>query len=208
MAGLVESLIIGISLAAIPGPIFFELIRRTLARGFWAGAFLAAGEFLGNCVLFAFIYLGASTFLASALSKLVLYLAGALILMWLGAGAFRLTLEQVSGSYGKKLNDADSIIAGLSIALTSPIVIALWISPSGSYMSEFSSAMEAILNITLVSSGVLVFFLVLAAAIARTRHRIDEKYVVLLSKISGIILLLYGISFLYQFSQLLLSWNQ
>lgn len=48
------SLILGISLAAIPGPIFFELIRRTLTRGFWSGALLSVGEFLGGLSFYSF----------------------------------------------------------------------------------------------------------------------------------------------------------
>ncbi|HSB46476.1 MAG TPA: LysE family transporter [Candidatus Bilamarchaeum sp.] len=202
MAGLFESLLIGVSLAAIPGPIFFELIRRTLARGFLSGALLALGEFIGNSLLFSLVYFGASSFLSSALSRLALYLAGGCILIWLAAAALRLKAADVESSYGRETGSADSLLAGLVIAATSPIVIALWVSLSGSYLAELQSA-DAILNILLVSSGVLAFFLLLGAGISKTRHRIAPGHVLLLSKISGAILALYGASFLYQFVLLL-----
>ena len=60
--GFFESILIGISIAAIPGPIFFELIRRTLTRGFWSGALLSVGEFIGNLALLMLIFFGVSNF--------------------------------------------------------------------------------------------------------------------------------------------------
>jgi threonine/homoserine/homoserine lactone efflux protein len=68
--GIFESILIGISIAAIPGPIFFELIRRTLTKGFWSGALLSVGEFLGNFILLLLIFFGISNFLTYNLSKI------------------------------------------------------------------------------------------------------------------------------------------
>ena len=53
-----ESLIIGVSIAAIPGPIFFELVRRTLSKGLADGILLVLGEFSGNFVLLLVVFFG------------------------------------------------------------------------------------------------------------------------------------------------------
>ena len=200
-----ESILIGISIAAIPGPIFFELIRRTLTRGFWSGALLSVGEFIGNLALLMLIFFGVSNFLTYSFSKIILYLSGSAILIWLSFIAIKLKKAGIEKSYGKEIKSNNSVIVGFSIAVTSPIVIALWISLSGSYLTQFSTKILAFLNIFLIAFGFLIFFFSLAGIIYHTRHKIPPKYVVLLSKIFGAVLLIYGISFFYKFVRLILG---
>ena len=201
---ILESLIIGISIAAIPGPIFFELVRRTLAKGFWSGALLSLGEFLGNFLLLLLIFFGVSNFLMYTVSKIVLYFIGSLILIWLGIAAFKMNKQEIESSYKKEIKKNNSVLVGFIIAITSPIVIALWISLSGSYLAQFNSHLLVFANIFLIAFGFVIFFFTLAAIIHKTRHRIPAKYVILLSKIFGIILFIYGASFLYDAVKLLL----
>ncbi|MBN1157398.1 LysE family transporter [Candidatus Woesearchaeota archaeon] len=201
--GVFESLVIGISIAAIPGPIFFELLRRTLAKGFWSGALLSVGEFLGNLTLLLLIFFGISNFLVFKVSKAILYLAGASILIWLGVDAFRLNKHEIEESYRKKITKNNSIAVGFGIAVSSPIVIALWISLSGSYLAQFNSPYFAFLNIFLIAFGFIIFFFTLAAIIHYTRHKIPPEYIILLSKIFGIVLIFYGAYFILKFCNLM-----
>lgn len=203
--GIFKSILIGISIAAIPGPIFFELARRTLTRGFWSGALLSVGEFIGNFILLILIFSGVSNFLSYEPSKIILYLVGSAILIWLGIAAIKLKKENIEKSYSKEIKKNNSIFVGFSIAVTSPIVIALWISLSGSYLAQFTTKIVAFLNIFFIAFGFLIFFFPLAGIIYYSRHKISTKYVVFLSKVFGIILLVYGSSFLYQFVKLLLE---
>lgn len=201
--GFFESILIGISIAAIPGPIFFELVRRTLTRGFWSGALLAVGEFIGNFAMLTLIFFGMGNFLTYGLFKTVLYFFGSAILIWLGIAALKLKEADIEKSYSKEIKNDNSIFVGFSIAVTSPIVIALWISLSGSYLAQFGTKFAAFLNIFLIAFGFLIFFFSLAGIIHHTRHKIPSKYVVLLSKIFGVVLLIYGGFFLYEFVRLL-----
>lgn len=148
---IIESILIGISIAAIPGPIFFELVRRTLTKGFWHGFLLAVGEFLGNFILLLLIFFGLNSFLTHTASKITLYLLGSAILIWLGILAFKLKKQDIEKSYTKKISSNNSIFVGFGIALTSPIVIALWISLSGSYLAQISSKAFAFLNIFFIT---------------------------------------------------------
>ena len=197
--GIFESLFIGISIAAIPGPIFFELIRRTLTKGFWHGAFLVVGEFLGNLALLLLIFFGLSNFLENKILKITLYLIGGIILLFIGFNALKLKTKNIEKSYDKKISNSNSLLAGFSIAVTSPIVIALWISLSGSYLAQYNRLL-ALFNIGSIALGFLVFFVPLAMIVHLTRHKIPLNYVVNLSRIFGIILIVYGISFIYRFS--------
>lgn len=198
---LIESLGIGISIAVIPGPIFFELIRRTLKGGFWQGILVAVGEFIGNFLLLLLIFLGISSFLTNFIFQSALYLVGGSILVWLGIKAFQLKKEEIEISYKKDSNKHTSLLTGFSIAITSPIVIAFWVSLSGSYLAKFSKSL-AILNIFFIVFGFMTFFCLLAMVVHKTRHRIPPAKVVLLSKIFGVILFGFGISFYIRLLQI------
>ena len=199
MKNIIQSIIIGISIAAIPGPIFFELVRRTLTKGFWNGALLSIGEFLGNFILLFLIFFGLKPFLSHPTFQMLLYVLGSTILIWLGTIAFKLKKENIEKSYLDANKTNNSIVVGFGIAISSPIVIALWISLSGSYLAELASPFLAFVNIFFIAFGFIIFFFSLAAIIHYTRHKIPSKYIILLSKIFGFVLLYYGGSFLYKF---------
>lgn len=200
---ILESLIIGIAIAAIPGPIFFEVVRRTLLKGFWYGALLSIGEFLGNFFLLALIFFGISNLLTSNISKIIFYFAGSFVLCWLGVQAFKLKEENVKKSYIKKIKSSNSIAVGFGIAVTSPIVIALWISLSGSYLAQFSSKLLSFLNIFIISIGFVIFHFTLAFITYKIRHYIPPKKVILLSRIFGVVLFVYSVSLFYEFIKLI-----
>ena len=196
--GIFESILIGFSIAAIPGPIFFEIVRRVLTKDFWSGISISIGDFIGNFLILLLIFFGVSTFLTSSIAQTILFIVGGLILIWLGISALKLKKEEIEKSYNNKMNSKNSILIGLGIAISSPIVIAFWISLSGSYLLQFPSKNIAFLNIFFITFGFVFFHLILAAFIHFTKHKVSSKNIVLLSKIFGIILILYGCNFFYK----------
>ena len=194
---ILQSLIIGLSIAVIPGPIFFELIRRTLTKGLLNGVLLVIGEFVGNFVLLLLIFFGLSPVLINPIVKSILTIMGGSILLKLGIFALQLKKEEVSLSYDKKINAGKSFLSGFGIAVTSPIVIALWISLSGSYLSVLHNNFLSFFHIFLIAFGFLLFFLPLAIIVHYTRHRIPPKYVVYLSRVFGTVLIMYAAVLFY-----------
>ena len=194
---LIQSLLIGLSIAAIPGPIFFELIRRTLTKGLFSGLLLAFGEFLGNFLLLILIFFGLSTFFSSSNVSFILYLLGAIILLFLGVKAIKLNKKEIQEKQNKKFKKDNSFAVGFLIAISSPIVIALWISLSGSYLVQFSSNELAFLNILFIALGVFLLFLTFIIMIYYTKHKIPSKQIIFMSKIFGVILIIFGLSFIW-----------
>ncbi|OGE19696.1 hypothetical protein A3J19_05605 [Candidatus Daviesbacteria bacterium RIFCSPLOWO2_02_FULL_41_8] len=133
---IIKSTLIGISIGAIPGIIFFEIIRRTLTKGFFSGFLLSLGEFVGNFLVLLLIYFGLSQLFTFKLTNILLYITGTLILGYIGISTFKLTKEDIEKSYNGKKLDRNSFFAGFSIAITNPVAIALWLSLVGSYISE------------------------------------------------------------------------
>ncbi len=200
--GFLESLLIGISLAAIPGPVFFETVRRTLTRGFWPGALLSVGEFFGNLLLLLLIFFGASFFLHYLLTKIILSISGSAILIWFAVLAFKLKEKDAQNSHSAKKFDMNSLVAGFGLALTNLITLALFISLAGSYLAQYTSKTLAFLNIFLIVLGAPIFFFALAAAVNYTKNKVKPLYIVWISRIFGVVLLFFGANFLYQFIKL------
>ncbi len=111
--------------------------------------------------------------------------------------------EEVDKSYKNKLNSNNSILVGLGIAISSPIVIAFWISLSGSYLAQFTTKNIAFLNIFYITFGFVFFHVILASIIHFTKHKIPSKHIITLSNIFGIILICYGLNFFYKLSQII-----
>lgn len=201
----IESLLLGFSLAAIPGPIFFEVFRRTLTKGFWSGALLSVGEFLANFSILMLTFFGIQSFLLYKPVKLVLFLLGSAILIWIGITAYRIKKEDIEKASKKSVSKNNSIIVGFGLAIASPLAIAVWISIGGAYLAQYTSKLLSLINIFLLAFGVMLFFFTLASIIHFARHKISTKYILWFSKIFGIVLIGYSLYFLYQFIILLMS---
>lgn len=204
MQSILQSLFIGISIAAIPGPIFFELVRRTLSRGFIPGALLSVGEFFGNFLLLSLVFFGVSHFLTQDVVRAALFLSGAVILLYLAICAVRLQPAEIEASYDKRISHRGSVLTGFLIAVSNPVITALWVSLSGSYLSKLPSTSSALIHIFLISFGFVIFFVSLAAIVHATRSRILPKHVVLFSKVFGVILFGYAVYFIDQLGVILL----
>ena len=201
----IESILLGFSLAAIPGPIFFEVVRRTLTKGFWSGSLLSVGEFLANFIILMLTFFGVYHFLLYKPVKLILFIFGGIILLWLGYSAFKLKKKDIEESSKKEVSKNNSIFVGFGLAMASPLAIAVWISVGGAYLAQYTSKVVALVNIVLLAVGVMLFFFTLATLIHLTRHKIKTKYILGFSKIFGTVLIGYGMYFLYQFVILLVS---
>ena len=196
----VGSLLIGASVAAAPGPVFFILIKRTLARGFKQGLFIALGEFTGNLIVLSTIFFWASRLFTSNIIKVTLYIVGGCVLLWFSRSSFRLNINEINRSYEEDnaTGQRTSYLTGLILAIMNIDVVILWVSLSGSYLKNTHSHALAFINILFIALGFLLFFIPLAYIVNKIRHRISANNVVLLSKISGAFLVFFALLLFYQ----------
>ena len=200
LAKLLGSLLIGASVAAAPGPVFFILIKRTLTKGFWQGVLIALGEFTGNLLVLSVIFFWASQLFTSNTVKVIFYILGGLVLLWFSRSAFRLNADEVKHSYEEEgtAGKRTSFLTGLTLAVMNVDVAILWVSLSGSYLKNTTSHALAFIYILFIALGFLVFFIPLAYMVNKIRHKISVNNVVLLSKISGAFLVFFAMLLFYQ----------
>ncbi|MBI5553609.1 MAG: LysE family transporter, partial [Candidatus Diapherotrites archaeon] len=194
---ILQSILIGFSFAAIPGPVVLELIRRTLTKGFSNGALLALGAFTGTTVLLAVIFTGASSLLNAPAFKPFFFFLTAALMGWLAFNAWKVSPQSIEEKEALPQTGRHAFLTGLGIALTNPIDMALWAGISASYLAGMEPV-NAYTNILFIGLGFPLFQVPLAGIVHFTRKKIPAHYLQGVSRLAGIILLAYALNFAFQ----------
>jgi threonine/homoserine/homoserine lactone efflux protein len=80
----VQAFLIGLSGAVAPGPLLTYNIQLTYKKGFWVGPKLILGHAILETLLILGIIAGLGTFIQLPVTKIVLWLLGGLLLLWMG----------------------------------------------------------------------------------------------------------------------------
>lgn len=188
-----QGLVLGFSIAAPVGPIGVLCIRRTLADGRWSG--LAAG--LGAATadaLYGSVAAFGLTFISGFLldQKLWLGLLGGAFLCYLGARTFfsppaqNAALAQgrgLAGAYGSTF----------FLTLTNPMTILAFVMMFAAIMrgsADDGSAASVVLG---VFSGSALWWLLLSGGVSLVRARFDFNAMRWVNRISGIIIIAFGL---------------
>lgn len=150
----VSSLWIGLSGALMPGPLFATNLRESTARGAIAGPLVTTGHAIAEiAVVLGVAVFGLGALLQAPLVRLPVFIAGGLIMLWMGWGMLR--EARVAALPGEAQPSAGSrrgaILGGIIASVTSPYWI-LWWATGG--LAQISAAFAAAANL-----GIAVFFL-------------------------------------------------
>src|SRR4030042_1193888 len=88
-------MLISLSGALMPGPLFTLSVRETLRRGFWVGPMVATGHAIIELVLVIGLALGLSEFLGEGTGTAAIAIVGGLFLLWMGYQMLRTAPRQV-----------------------------------------------------------------------------------------------------------------
>lgn len=190
-----RGLIIGFSIAAPVGPISILGIRRTLASGRATGFASGLGAASADAIYGSIAGFGltiVSSFLVS--QQMWLRFVGGLFLLYLGARTFRSqAAEEAAGAGSAGLPGAYA--STFLLTLTNPMTILSFAavfaglgvgSSGGSYRG-------AAVLVSGVFTGSALWWLVLSSGTSLLRAQIDASRMMLINRISGIILALFGI---------------
>ena len=158
-------------LAISPGPAFFAATARALTGGFWSGAGIMVGAFLGDVVwLIAAIF--GMAWVATQLGDAFIWvkIGGGLFLIWMGIKLFLERPERTMARAGKKTSLGRSILEGTLLTISNPKVVVFY--------ASFVPAFVDLTKVTLADVGIMVgisffvgstidFFYVWLAAAAR-----------------------------------------
>jgi len=193
---LLESLLLGFAVTAVPGAVFFETVRRSLHEEHTVIRFLA-GNFIGMLVIIAAAFMGLSTLPPDSLVATLFYVASGLLLILIGLSSIFKRKEELQAP---KSNTSKTKIAafslGIMLAVANPLSIAFWISLSAKLMKDAGNISVAILNCLCVVLGAALLFALLISLVRLLKSKIKTDYLVLLSRVVGVAIFGYGVVFL------------
>ena len=193
----ISNLILGITLAAAVGPVSIETIKRGLRKGFWSAFLVGLGAALADATYLILIYLGLANFLTGYWIKLIIWIFGAIVLIYLGYGGIK-EFKNKLNIKDKNKSERSSLLAGYLIALMSPMTFAAWFGIGGSIIgAQKLTGMAGLIIFLALVLGVIIWFFILSMLISFSRKFVNEKTLGYVSLIAGIILIIFGLYFGY-----------
>lgn len=198
MNAIFEGAALGLSLAFIFGfgPAFFALIQTGINRGFWQGALLAFGIFLNDLFVVVLALLGSVSLIKGSENyKLLGIVGGSMLIIF---GIFTLGRKQLAKHKTQNQKDENHAIIyvgkGFLLNLANPFVWLFWftvvVGATATYKADtysLSLFFSTALGIIFITDLIKVF------TASRLTEFLTEKFLILINKIAGIGLILFGI---------------
>ncbi len=187
---------LGFAVALQLGPMSLFLIRSTLRAGWRVGLAVGAGIAVVDSLYAACGVAGAAPLLSIAPVRMVLGLAGAGLLLWLGIRTLHAAFALRSGLEGPAESSSPRRAFSLALAGTAsnPATIISWaalFAAAGSTASVHG-AQGAVLLVAGVCAGSLSWVSILASVTAATRRLIGQRAMRAADCLAGVALLGFG----------------
>ncbi len=203
MQYIIEGLLLGLTLAMLVGPIVLVLIQSSLERGARAGLIAASGIWISD-----FLIIGFSLYFIKQISPFIhdkgfvfwLGLTGGVVLIITGVlSFFKKTSLEFSSSGLKTFTILNYFTKGFLVNTINPFTFIFWLSVISTLVAtrhlnklETSLFLGSIMFVIIVSDSLKV---ILARMI---RARISEVTLTHINRISGILLMIFGIVLIYR----------
>ncbi len=198
MNALFEGAALGLSLAFIFGfgPAFFALIQTALHRGFWQGVLLAFGIFLNDLTVVVLALLGSVSLIRGSENYKLLGTIGGSLLIIFGIITFR-RKQLTKHSKEDKSDDNHPFIyigKGFLLNLANPFVWLFWITVAMSATATYKADTYSLTLFFATALGMILITDILKVFTAsRLKHLLTDRFLILINKIAGTSLLLFGI---------------
>ena len=184
-----RGLILGLSIAAVVGPIALLCLRRSLASGFALGFVSGMGAATADATYAAVASFGVSALAAVLVEQRVwLRLVGGIFLLYLGLRTLRTppaTSSAETTNPGLRLAGAYS--STLALTLSNPMTI---MSFAAIFASIGAGSLDLVIGVFLGSAA---WWLILAGAASRLRTAFTQERMQLVNYASGALIVAFGV---------------
>lgn len=193
---LIKSFVIGLSIAAVVGPISVLCIQRTLTRGYVYGLISGLGIATADGTygsVAAFGLTAISTFLVH--EEMWIRAIGGAFLLYLGIRTILSRPAEKAATAAKARNLPGAYASILLLTLTNPLTILSFAAIfAGIGVSDGKGGyIEATLVVLGVFLGSATWWLILTSSVSLLRKKITSRWLVWLNRISGTILVVFGV---------------
>lgn len=197
---LLQNILLGLSLAAPVGPVNVEIIRRGLKSGFRQALLTGAGAMSADATYLTLIFFGLISFLDIPAIKIILGIAGGVILLYLGLTGIK-EFFQKSPAAAKEPRRLfkNSYAAGYTLAFFSPMTIVWWTGVFGATLAAQTNTVNnvnAFLSCLSILLGCFFWVLFISTALHWGKKIVNDKFMRFFSLIAGAFLIVFGIYFL------------
>jgi chemosensory pili system protein ChpE len=207
IAFIISSAILGIAFCAPPGVVTAEAVRRGLARGFWAALFLELGSLIGDAAWAIIALVGAAFVLQNIAARLILGLAGSLLLLYLAWNAFSDARRDGMPQSRDHLQRSD-FLTGAFLSLGNPFTIAFWLGVGNTAVSSRISNPQPVHFVVFFVSfmlGALVYCFIIAGLIAWGERYVTARFFRWVNIVCGLFLTYFGSQLLWSLFQSILN---
>jgi threonine/homoserine/homoserine lactone efflux protein len=197
----VQGIIIGLTLAVPVGPISLLCIRRAIADGRLHGIISGCGVATADSFYAAVAVLGLTAVSGFILAQQIFFRAVAgLVLIAVGIRVF-LTVPAEPGDNDRHVSYPRDYISMLAIALANPLTILFFIIvlPGFGIVLGGSSLPASLAFVLGIFTGSVTWWVLLCGVVGTFRSRFSIKNLLLVNRISGILIVCFGIGTLLLF---------
>jgi len=191
-------ILLGLSLAAPIGPINAAQIDRGIRNGFLHSWFIGIGAVLADGIYMLIVYIGVVRFLETELMQTFLWLFGCFVLVYTGVETM-MNAGKVHLQYARSKEPlVKSFITGFFMSISNPLTILFWLGIYGSVLAKTAASYESsqlILYSSAIFIGLLIWDITMAGVASSFRKYLTNKLLVVISLLSGLSLIGFGIYF-------------
>jgi len=198
--------ILGISLAAPIGPVNAAQITKGIYGGFGHAWLVGLGAMLADAVYMAIVYLGVFHFLETPFMQTLLWSFGCFVLIYTGVDSIVNARKEIKMRKLKDHSHKKSFLYGFLLSITNPLSMMFWLGIFGSVLAKTVSTYDfnhVLLYSLAIFVGLFIWDLTMAMISSSFKKIFTVKLLGVISAISGLSLIAFGVYFGVQAFKLL-----
>lgn len=195
---LVSYIILGFTLAAPIGPVNSARLDIGIKNGFWHAWVVGVGSMMADGIFMLMVFLGIVQFLGVPIVQIFLWLFGGFVLIYTGFESIK-NANTITLTYIRKRDSLlKCFLTGFIMSITSPLSILFWLGIYGSVLAKtaLTNGTESLLIYSsMIFFGLTIWDVLIAALTSGFRKFLNTKSLIVISIISGVSLIMFGIYF-------------
>lgn len=198
---LVSYIILGFTLAAPIGPVNSARLDKGIKNGFWHAWIVGAGSMIADGIFMLMVYLGMVQFLGIPIVQIFLWLFGGFVLVYSGVESIK-NANTINLNYTRQKESLfRCFLTGFIMSITSPLSILFWLGIYGSVLAktaQTNGTESLLIYSSMIFLGLTFWDIFVAALTSGFRKLLHIKSLIMISIVSGVSLILFGLYFGYQ----------
>lgn len=199
MNSLLTYVFLGVSLAAPIGPVNAAQLNTGIKNGFVHAWIFGFGALIADMIYMTMVYLGIGQFIEMPLIKTILWSFGCFVLTYTGIeNLLSLHKIEIDLKFGKSLRLRRSLLAGFFMSLLNPLTILFWLGIYGSVLAKAAETFtgnQIIIYSLAIIAGIILWDTTMAFMSSGARKFLSTTFLKVISVISSLFLIAFGIYF-------------